>query len=89
MVSHLLASIPGQGAAQLLRQFAHVFTERTYYSRRVIARHFEKHRKAGLALDERHDVGIVRSAEKVAFPVTWHGAVIGVGRPPVDQPKVS
>ena len=27
-----------QGAAQLLRQFAHVFTERGYYGRRVLAR---------------------------------------------------
>src|SRR5262249_20088858 len=31
VVSHLLASIPGQGAAQLLGQFAHVVTERGYY----------------------------------------------------------
>src|SRR5262249_61894195 len=38
--SHLLASIPGQGAAQLLGQFAHVFTERGYYARRVLARDF-------------------------------------------------
>src|SRR6516164_7312060 len=43
VVSHLLASIPGQGAAQLLGQFAHVFTERGYYGRRVLARDFEKH----------------------------------------------
>src|SRR5262249_34747158 len=40
VVSHLLASIPGQGAAQLLGQFAHVFTERGYYGRRVLARDF-------------------------------------------------
>src|SRR5262249_41090341 len=45
VVSHLLASIPGQGAAQLLGQFAHVFTERGYYARRVLARDFEKHHK--------------------------------------------
>src|SRR5262249_53538609 len=41
VVSHLLASIPGQRAAQLLGQFAHVFTERGYYARRVLARDFE------------------------------------------------
>ena len=26
VVSHLFAAVPGQGAAQLLRQFAHLFT---------------------------------------------------------------
>jgi hypothetical protein len=34
-----------------------------------------------MAFDERHDVRVVRSAEKVTFPVTWHGAVIGIGWP--------
>src|SRR4029077_5200094 len=77
VVSHLLASIPGQGAAQLLRQFAHVFTERGYYGRRVLARDFEKHRKASMALDQRRDVRVVRSGEKVSFPVAWHGALLG------------
>jgi hypothetical protein len=42
VVSHLLASIPGQGAAQLLGQFAHLFTERGYYGHRVLAGDFEK-----------------------------------------------
>src|SRR6516225_140334 len=51
VVSHLLASIPGQRATQLLGQFAHVFTERGYYGRRVLARDFEKHHKARMALD--------------------------------------
>ena len=36
-----------------MRQFAQVFTERGYYGRRVLARDFEKHRKASMALDER------------------------------------
>src|SRR5215470_729115 len=78
VVSHLLASIPGQGATQLLGQFAHVFTERGYYGRRVLARDFEKHHKARMALDQRRDVGVVCSAEKVSFPVAWHGAIVGL-----------
>ena len=45
--------------------------------------------KRGLALDQRHDVGVVRTAEKVTFPVTWHGAVIGIGRPLADGDAVS
>ncbi len=35
VVSHLFAWIPGQRAAQLLRQFERVFTDRGYYGRRV------------------------------------------------------
>ena len=88
VVSHLLASIPGQGAAQLLGQFAHVLTERGYYGRRVLARDFEKHHKARMALDQRRDVGVVCSGEKVSFPVAWHGAIVGLGRPLADGSRI-
>src|SRR6516162_9217159 len=88
VVSHLLASIPGQGAAQLLGQFAHVFTERGYYGRRVLARDFEKHHKARMALDQRRDVGVVCFGEKVSFPVAWHGAIVGLGRPLADGSRI-
>src|SRR5262249_58419217 len=71
VVSHLLASIPGQRAAQLLGQFAHVFTERRYYSRRVLARDFEKHHKARMALDQRRDV--VLFAPERRSPSQWPG----------------
>jgi hypothetical protein len=30
-----------------------------------------------MALDERRDVRVVRSGEKVSFPVAWHGAILG------------
>jgi hypothetical protein len=56
-----------------------VFTERGYYGLRVLARDLEKHRKASMALDERRDVRVVRSGEKVSFPVAWHGALLGLG----------
>ena len=84
VVSHLLASIPGQRAAQFLRQFAHVFTERGYHGRRVLARNLEKHHKASMALDQRRDVRVVRSGEKISFPVAWHGAVLDLGWPLAD-----
>src|SRR5215475_11041658 len=74
-------SLPRSKVKERHSWFAHVLAERGYYSRRVLARHLEKHHKASMAFDERHDVRVVRSAEKVAFPVTWHGAVIGIGWP--------
>jgi acetamidase/formamidase len=37
-----------------------------------------------MALDERRDVRVVRSGEKVSFPVAWHGAVLDLGRPLAD-----
>ena len=38
-----------------------------------------------MALDERHDVRVVCSGEKVSFPVAWHSAVLGLGRPLADR----
>jgi hypothetical protein len=84
VVSHLLAAIPGQRAAQLLRQFAQVFTERGYHGRRVLARDLKKHHKPRMALDQRDDVRVVRSGEKISFPMTWHGAVLNLGWPVAD-----
>jgi hypothetical protein len=37
-----------------------------------------------MAFDERHDVRVVCSGEKVSFPVAWHSAVLGLGRPLAD-----
>ena len=61
-----------------------MFTERGYHGCGVLARDLEKHRKASMALDERHDVGVVRSGEEVSFPVAWHGAILDLGRPLAD-----
>ena len=63
----------------MLRQFAHVFAERGYYGRRVPARDLEKHRKASMAFDERHDVRVVCPERRSPSPVTWHGTVIDIG----------
>jgi hypothetical protein len=38
-----------------------------------------------VALNQRDDVGVVGSGEKVSFPVTWHRAVLGFGRPLADR----
>ena len=88
VVSHLLAAIPGQGAAQFLGQFAHVLGERGHHGRRILAWHLEKHHKAGMALDKRRDVRVVRSREKVSFPMAWHGAILGLGRPLADGNRI-
>ena len=53
-----------------------MFTERAYHGRRVLARDLEKHHKASMAFDERHDVRVVCSGEKISFPVAWHSAVL-------------
>jgi hypothetical protein len=78
VVSHLLAAIPGQGAAQFLRQFAHVFSERGDECGRVLAWDLEK------PLDERRDVRVIRSTEKVSFLVAGHSAVLDLSRPLAD-----
>ena len=88
VVGHLLTAIPGQGAAQLLRQFAHMFGERADHGCGVPARDLEKHHKAGMALDQRGDVRVVRPGEKISFPVTWHGAVLSLGWPVADRDRI-
>src|SRR5262249_9232282 len=66
--SHLLAAIPSQGAAQLLKHFAQVFAERGYHDRGVLAGDPEKHRKASMTLDERGDVCVVRARDEDLLP---------------------
>jgi hypothetical protein len=56
-----------------------MFRERADHGCGVPARDLEKHHKAGMALDERRDVRVVRPGEKISFPVTWHGAVLSLG----------
>ena len=88
MISHLLSTIPGQRASQLPRQFADVFGERGCHSRRILAWKLDEHRKAGVALDECRDVRVVRSGEKVSFPMAWHGAILGLGWPLADRDHI-
>ena len=41
-----------------------------------------------MALDERCDVRVIRSTEKVSFPVAGHSAVIDLGRPFADGNRI-
>ena len=81
---HLFALIPGQGASQLVRQPADVLGKRSNNSRRILAGEFDEHREAGIALDEGGDVRVVRSGEKVSFPMPRHGAILNLGGPLAD-----
>ena len=78
---HLFALIPGQGASQLLRQLADVPGKRSNDSRGVLAGDFDQHREAGIALDEGGDVRVIRSGQKVSFPMPRHGAILNLGGP--------
>jgi hypothetical protein len=86
VVSHFLAAVPG--AAQFRRQSAHVFSGRGDQRGRVFAGDLEKQHKARMALDERRDVRVVRSTEKVSFPVAGHSAVLDLGRPFADGNRI-
>lgn len=44
--------------------------------------------KRCMALDEYHDVCIVRSAETISFPMAWHGTLVGLGRPLADRDSI-
>src|SRR3974377_1097635 len=65
-----------------------MFGERADHGCGVPARDLEKHHKAGMALDQRRDVRVVRPGEKISFPVTWHGAVLSLGWPVADGGRI-
>ena len=67
---------------------AHMLRERGDHGRRVLAGDLEQHHKACMALDQRRDVRVVCSREKVSFPVAWHSAVLHLGRPFPDGDRI-
>ena len=69
-------------------QLADVLGERGNHGRRIAAGDLDQHRKAGGSFDQRRDVGVVRAAEKVTFPMARHGAILGLGRPLADGDRI-
>ncbi len=46
------------------------------------------HHVTGVPLDQRDDVAVGRTAQQVAFPVSWHSSIIDRGRPFADRHHV-
>jgi len=65
-------------------QLADVLGKRSNNSCRVLAGDINEHREAGIALDERGDVRVVRPRKKVSFPMPRHGAILNLGEPLAD-----
>src|ERR1700722_12256025 len=63
--------------------------ERGHHGRCILAWYLEQHRESGMALDTRRDVRVVRSSQKVSFPMARHGAIFGLGRPLADGDRVN
>jgi hypothetical protein len=49
------------------------------------ARQVQEHHAPGRPLDERADRGAAKPEDQVAFPVAWHGAVLGLCGPLADH----
>lgn len=83
-------SIPSQRVTELFRQLPDLHTEGRHHGLGVLARNFHEHRKPGVPLDERRDVGIATSGHKVAFPMTRDGSGLNLrgaigNRDPIDN----
>ncbi len=50
--------------------------EGSHHGLGVLAVDFHEHRKPGVPLDERRDVGITASGNEVAFPMPGNGSVL-------------
>lgn len=90
MVRQFHASIPRQRLTELARQLPDVRAESRHHGLGVLAVDFHKHRKPGVPLDERRDVGIATSGNEVAVPMPGNGSVLDLrgsmgNRDPVDN----
>ena len=87
VVREFHAAIPGQGLTELVWPLPDVRAKGRHHGLGVLARDFHQHRKPGVPLDERREVGIATSGNEVAFPMTRDGSVfdlrsaIGNGNP--------
>ncbi len=90
VVRQFHASIPRQRLTEPLRKCSDLRAEGRHHGLGVLAVHFHKHRKPGVPLDERRDVGIATSGNEVAFPMPRNGSVLDLrgsigNRDPVDN----
>src|SRR5678816_1105956 len=88
MVGHFMATIPGQRAAQCARQFEHLFDERRYYTRAVLAGHLDQYYIPRMALDQGSDVRVPAPTQQIAFPMPWYGAILRLGGALTNRDRV-
>src|SRR5207245_9504318 len=81
VVGHLQAAIPGQRAAQLLRQARDLPAERLGDRAAARAADRDQQHEAGVALDQRRDLAVAAALQQVAFPVAGDRPVGRLGRP--------
>lgn len=81
MSSHLIASIPGQGLVELLRQSPSILDQCIHHCLGVLSIHFHQHHIAAVALNQRGDLTIFATAQQIAFPVSWYCTIFDDGRP--------
>ncbi len=80
VVREFHAAIPGQRLTELVRQRPDLGAQGPHHGVGVLARDFQEHRKPGVPLDKRRDVGIATSGNEVTFPMTRDGSVFDLRR---------
>ena len=55
----------------------------------ILAPHPGQQDKPRVTLDKRCDLTVVAATDKVAFPVTWYGTVLNLGRSLSDRDRVA
>ena len=67
MIGQFLTAIPGAGFGELTRQPLGLFDERRDDAFGVFVRDLGQHHKPGMALDQRGDVAVLRSADQLGI----------------------
>ena len=55
----------------------------------IFTRHPDQHDKPRVTLDQRRDLTVVTTTDKITFPVTGYGTILNLGRPLPDRDGVA
>ncbi len=88
VISHFFTTIPGERLVEFSRQFVSMLDERVDHRFGVFALHSDQHDVSSMALNEGRDLAVASAHDQVAFPVTWHSAILDAGRSFSDRYRV-
>src|ERR1700733_14983658 len=88
MIRKLLATVPGQGFVQFVRQLLRLPDERGYDRLRLLVGYLRQHHITRMALNQGRDMAVLRPRQQVTLPMTRHRPVFNRRRSLADRDKV-
>ena len=76
VIGEFFASVPGQGLVEFAGQSLRLFDQCRDDAFGVFVGDLDQHHVARVALDQRGDIAVLRSADQVTLPVAGNGAIL-------------